>query len=180
MVTGEAGEESGLAELWNLVVENPAYRHVLLNHLPITGLALAACVLAWGVIEDRWTSIVLGLALVALCSLSAVLVLQSGDAAYPFLFDQLDGRGQGWLDHHAFLAERFGRCLPINGVLAALAIAAGLRRLAWRRRLGFALLATTCASLMVAGVIAEAGGQIRHAEFRTSNPPVHDSPGRLR
>lgn len=169
-----------MTELWNLLLENPAYRHLLLNHLPITGLAVAAGVLAWALFEDRWTAIVLGLVLVAACSLSGVLVLQSGDAAYPFLYDQLDGHGQAWLDHHAFLAERWGRCLPLNGGLALVAIAIGFRRLVWRRRLGFALLATTCASLVAAAVIAEAGGQIRHAEFRTSNPPVHDSPGRLR
>ena len=169
-----------MTELWNLLLENPAYRHVLLNHLPITGLAVAACVLAWGVFEDRWGSISFGLALVGVISLAGALVMQSGDAAYPFLFDQLDGDSQAWLDHHAFLAERFGRCLPINGVLAVLAVAVGFRRLAWRRRLGFALLATTCGSLVAAAVIADAGGQIRHPEFRTSKPPVHESPDRIR
>ena len=169
-----------MTDLGYLLLENPAYRHVLLNHLPITGLAVAAGVLAWGVFEDRWASIAFGLALVAVISLAGALVMQSGDAAFPFLFDQLDGDSQAWLDHHAFLAERFGRCLPINGVLAVLAVAVGVRRLAWRRRLGFVLLATTCASLVAAAVIAAAGGQIRHLEFRTSKPPVHESPGRLR
>ena len=169
-----------MTEMGYELLENPAYRHVLLNHLPITGLAVAACVLAWGDFEDRWASIVLGLVLVAVSSLSAAVVMQAGDAAYPFLFDQLDGHGQAWLDHHVFLAERFGRGLPINGVLAVFAIAVGARRLAWRRRLGLALLATTCASLVAAVVIAEAGGRIRHSEFRTSNPPVHDAPGRVR
>ena len=169
-----------MTEMGFLLLESPAYRHVLLNHLPLTGLAVAACVLAWGVFEDRWASIVLGLALVAATSLSALLVMQSGDAAYPRLFDELDGHGQAWLDHHAFLAERFGRGLPINGLLAVLAIGVGHRRLAWRRLLGVGLLVTTLASLVAAAVIAEAGGQIRHSEFRTSTPPVHDSAGRVR
>jgi len=167
-------------EMGYAIAENPAYRHLLLNHVPITGLAVAAAVLAWAVFEDRWTTIVLGLVLVALASLAGALVLHSGDAAYPFLFDELDGHGQAWLDHHAHLAERFGRVIPINGALAAVAIAAGFRRIAWRRRLGIALLATTLASLGVAAVIAEAGGKIRHVELRTSNPPVHEGPGRIR
>ncbi len=169
-----------MTELWYALLENPAYRHVLLNHLPITGLALAVCVLAWGLFEDRWTGIAFGLGLVAATSLSAALVLQSGDQAYPFLFDQLDGDGQAWLDHHAFLAERFGRALPINGLLAALAIGLGARRIAWRRRLGVALLVTSLGGLGAAAVIAEAGGKIRHAELRTSSPPIHASAGRIR
>lgn len=169
-----------MTELWYALLENPAYRHVLLNHLPITGLALAACVLAWGLFEDRWASVVFGLGLVAATSLSAVLVLQSGDQAYPFLFDRLDGDGQAWLDHHVFLAERFGRALPINGILAALAIGLGTRRIAWRRRLGVALLTTSLACLAAAAIIAEAGGRVRHAEFRTSSPPIHDTAGRIR
>lgn len=168
-----------MMELWYALVENPAYRHLLLNHLPITGLAVSACVLAWGLFEDRWTSIAFALALVAATSLSAALVMQSGDQAYPFLFDQLDGDGQAWLDHHAFLADRFGRVLPVNGLLAALAIGLGIRRIAWRRRLGIALLATSLASLVSAAIIAEAGGRIRHAELRTSNPPIHESAGRV-
>ncbi len=169
-----------MTEVWYELAGNPAYRHVLLNHLPITGLVLAAFALAWGIFEDRWPSIAFGLSLCLVTSGSAVLVMQSGDAAYPYLFERLDGHGQAWLDHHVFLADRFGRMLPGNALLAALALGIGFRRLAWRRRLAIAVLATTTASLIAASIIAEAGGKIRHDEFRTSNPPVHDTQGRIR
>ncbi|MFO0690650.1 MAG: hypothetical protein U0900_18255 [Myxococcota bacterium] len=169
-----------MTEFWIELAENPAYRHLLLNHLPITGLAVSACVLGWGVFEDRWASIGLGLVLCLLTSGSAIAVLQTGDAAYPQLFDQLDGHGQGWLDHHAFVAERWGRLLPANAALAAAALAIGARRLAWRRRLGGLVLATSVVALAGGVVVAEAGGKIRHVELRTSNPPVHDVPGRIR
>lgn len=171
-------EGVGLTEIVNELVGNPAHRHVLLNHLPITGLAVAAVVLAWGIFEDRWTSIVFGLSLCIVTSASAVLVMQSGDAAYPLLFERLDGHGQAWLDHHLFLAERYGRFLPVNALLAAVAIGFGARRPRWRRRLAIALLVTTSASLLATSIIAEAGGKVRHDEFRTTNPPVHDSQGR--
>lgn len=169
-----------MTEIWYELSGNPAYRHVLLNHLPITGLALAAVALAWGIFEDRWSSIAFGLSLCLVTSGSALLVMQSGDAAYPYLFERLDGHGQAWLDHHVFLADRFGRLLPINALLAAVALGIGMRRLAWRRRLGIAVLATSMASLIAASIIAEVGGKIRHDEFRTSNPPVHDTQGRIR
>jgi hypothetical protein len=106
--------------------------------------------------------------------------MQSGYAAYPFLFDQLDGDGQAWLDHHSFLAERWGRLLPVNALLAAGALALGARRLAWRRRAGAFVLVTSLAGLAAGIVVAEAGGKIRHVELRTSNPPVHGGPGRIR
>jgi hypothetical protein len=135
-----------LTEIWYELTGNPAYRHVLLNHLPITGLALAAVALAWGLFEDRWSSIGFGLVLCLVTSGSAVLVMQSGDAAYPYLFERL----------------------------------VGARRPAWRRRAAIAVLVTTTASLVAGSVIAESGGKVRHDEFRTSNPPVHDTQGRDR
>ncbi len=167
-----------MTEIVTELAGNPAHRHVLLNHLPITGLFVAALVLAWGILEDRWASIVFGLALCLVTSASAVLVMQSGDAAYPQLFDHLDGHGQAWLDHHVFLAERYGRVLPANALLAAGAIGVGAWRIAWRRRLAIGVLASTAASLLAASLIAEAGGKVRHDEFRTTNPPAHDAQGR--
>ena len=161
-----------MSELWFEIAENPAYRHVLLNHLPITGLAIAACALAWAMVENRWRSMILGLSLCLVTSASAVLVMQSGDAAYPFIFDQIGGTGQTWLDHHVELAERWGRLLPANAVLAAIALATGSRYASCRRRMSGLVLITTAFSLAAAGVIAQAGGHIRHPEFRTAHAPA--------
>lgn len=169
-----------MSELWALVGESPAYRHVLLNHLPITGLAISLLVLLWGIVEDRWRSISFGLALCLVTSASALLVMQTGDAAYPQLFDELDGDGQAWLDHHAALADGWGRLVPANAGVCALALMIGFRRIAWRRRVAWVALATTLGALVAAGVVAEVGGRIRHPEFRTSNPPVQTGPGRIR
>lgn len=159
---------------------DPAHRHLLLNHVPIVGLAFAGAVLVWAVVEDRWRSIAFGLVLCLLASASSLAVLESGDAAYPRLFDELDGHGQGWLDHHAWLAERWGRMLPANAVLAGVALVVAARRVAWRRRVGILVCVTSLASLVGAGIVAEAGGKIRHAELRSSNPPSHSSAGRIR
>jgi hypothetical protein len=45
-------------------------------------------------------------------------------------------------------------------------------------RLAVALL--TLAGIGMAGWIPEAGGKIKHPEFRLDDPPVYDSPRRLR
>jgi len=162
------------------LLEDPAYRHVLLNHLPIVGLAIAWLVLGWALTERRWSSTVFGLSLVALLSGSAIGVMSAGDAAYPFVFDSLDGPGREWLDYHTYLGDRWGWLLPTNGALAILAIVAGFMRERLRMIVGVIVLATTLAGLATAAIIAEAGGKIRHPEFRLSDPPVYESPGRIR
>ena len=157
------------------LLEDPAYRHILSNHLPVTGLAFAWVVLVWGTVEGRWRSVCFGLSLVLMTSASAVFVMETGDDAYPAVYDMLDGTGRAWLDHHTLLADQWGRVLIANGVIAAAAIGLGGWRESWRRPVAIGVLATTLASLFAAVAIAEAGGKIRHPEFRFSDPPVSDT-----
>jgi hypothetical protein len=154
------------------LLEDPAYRHVLTNHIPVTGLGLAWIVLLWAVCEGRWRSIVFGLILVLATSGSALFVMSAGEDAYPLVFDFLDGTGRAWLDHHTELADRWGFLLTLDAGLAAIAIGLGIWRENFRRVAGGLVLVTTLGSLVVAGLIAEAGGKIRHSEFRLSDPPV--------
>jgi len=162
------------------LLEDPAYRHVLLNHLPIVGLGIAWLVLAWSLVDRRWRSTVFGLSLVALLSGSAIAVMSAGDAAYPIVFDSLDGPGREWLDYHTYLGDRWGWLVCANAALAVLAIAVGSMRERLRMVVGVVVLATTLVSLATAAIIAEAGGKIRHPEFRLSDPPVYESTGRIR
>ena len=162
------------------LLEDPAYRHVLLNHLPITGLALSCLVLGWALFGRRWESIRFALVLVLLTSLSGVVVMEAGEDAYPFVYDGLDGVGRSWLDYHAHLADRWGKLLAVNGLLAAVALGLGAWRSATQTRAGALILVTTLVALVAAAMIADAGGRIRHPEFRLSDPPAYESPGRLR
>jgi hypothetical protein len=162
------------------LLEDPAYRHVLLNHLPIVGLGVAWVVLVWASIERRWSSIVFSLSLVAAFSGSTIAVTSAGDAAYPFVFEALDGPGREWLDYHTYLGDRWGWMLYANAALSILAIVIGFVRKQHRMVVSGVVIATTLAGLLAAGVIAEAGGKIRHPEFRLSDPPVYDAPGRIR
>ncbi len=157
------------------LLEDPAYRHVLLNHLPLTALGVAWVVLAWAAIENRWRSIVLGLVLVALCAGAAIPVMESGGDAYPFVFDRLDGTGQAWLDRHTELADRWGFVFPVLAVVTLAAIALGHARASLRRIASAAVLVATLFALAVAVTIAEAGGMIRHDEFRLVDPPPTES-----
>lgn len=162
------------------MLEDPAHRHVLLNHLPIVGLGMAWLFLGWALIDRSWSSTVFGLSLVAALSASTLLVVSAGNDAYPFMFDAVDGPGREWLDYHTHLGDRWGWVISSNAALALLAIAAGHLREDLRRVAAAGVLVTTLFALILAMIIAEAGGKIRHPEFRLSDPPAFESTGRIR
>jgi len=162
------------------MLEDPVHRHVLLNHLPIVGLGMTWVFLAWSLVDRRWPSMRFALLLVTVLSASTLLVTSAGDAAYPVIFEELDGPGQEWLDYHTYLGDRWGWVIAANGLLALLAIAAGHFREPLRRSVAAGVLVTTLVALVLAAIVAEAGGKIRHPEFRRGPPPEYESPGRLR
>ena len=47
------------------LIEDPSYRHVVLNHVPVTGLLVSAIVLLTGFVLRQRNICLLGLALVA-------------------------------------------------------------------------------------------------------------------
>ena len=156
---------------WIDLLADPAYRHVLLNHLPIVGLAVALLVLLLGLVLREVPMQFTGLVLVALTVGAAWPVAQYGDAAYPAIYDGLDGDGRGWLDHHAEVAETWLPVMYATCLVAVVAVVAGIAKraiLSWSCVL---VLVLGCASLTGAALVAKAGGQIKHPEFRLTDPP---------
>ncbi len=162
------------------LLEDPAYRHVLLNHVPITGLMISFAVLGIGIALRQTALLRVGLGLVALTAGSSVLVGMSGDDAYPAIFDLLDGDGRAWLDYHTYLADTWLPVLYTNAGLAIIALALGSARPQLLLPAALVVAVVTLAGLGSAGWIAEAGGKIKHREFRLDDPPVLGSPRRLR
>ncbi len=162
------------------LLEDPAYRHILLNHLPVTGLAIALAVLATGAALRQTAMLRVGLVLVALTAGSSALVSRSGDDAYPAVFDVLDGDGRAWLDYHTHLADTWLPVLYANAALAVIALGVGGARRPLLLPAALVVTLVTLVGIGTAGWIAEAGGKVKHPEFRLDDPPVYDSPGRLR
>jgi hypothetical protein len=157
---------------WIDLLNDAAYRHMLLNHIPIIGLIMALVVLVTGLALRQAALLFTGLVLVAISAGAALPVAHYGDVAYPAIYDTLDGHGRGWLDYHAELAATWVPVLGANAALAVIAIVAGTVRrklLLWAALL-VALL--TLAGIGGAGMVARAGGKIQHPEFRLSDPPV--------
>lgn len=157
------------------LLATPAYRHMLLNHIPIIGLLVAWLVLVAGLATRQRVLLFTGLVLVALTAAASVPVARYGDAAYPAVYDVLDGHGRAWLDYHAELAATWVPVLCANAALAVIALAVGLLRAQFLLWVSLLVALATLAGIGGAGIVASAGGKIQHKEFRFSDPPVVES-----
>lgn len=144
------------------LLEDPAYRHVVLNHLPITGLFLAWIVVAWSALLGQRSMARLGFVLVLATAGAAWIVVPSGDEAYTIVYETLDGPGKERLDAHADLAGQWAWLLTVDAVAAALALLTSLARPTLTRAAAGSLALLTVFSLATTLQIAEAGGKIRH------------------
>jgi hypothetical protein len=157
------------------LLQDPAYRHMLLNHIPVIGLIMAFVVLAAGLVMRQTALLLTGLVLVALTAGTSLPVATYGDAAYPEIFDSLDGHGRGWLDYHAELAETWLPLLYANAALAVMAIMLVAVRPGLLYRVSLMVAVLTLGSIVGASIIASAGGKIQHPEFRINDPPRVES-----
>jgi len=154
------------------VLSKPEYQHVLLNHLPITGLAAALIALLGSWILGQRRATIFCIFLVALFAASAWPVFATGEAAHDRVESLVYNEGGAWLDYHHHLAETW---VWVFYLTAAVALAGGLLAIFRKEWTKWAALLTTLCALasLAAGVyIAEAGGKIRHEEFRDGPPPA--------
>ena len=147
------------------------YFHVLINPLPVYGLAMAALVLAGALILRNRPAQLLALAMVFLCAASAWPAYVAGEKAYYRVYPTADSEGQQWLDAHKRRGEKL---IYVFYALAAVALCAALIP-AKAPKTAFPLAALTLIivliSLAAGGWIGKAGGKIRHLEFRHEPPP---------
>lgn len=154
------------------MLQNPAYRHVILNHLPITGLLVAWVVLLLGLVLRERNVARAGLLLVAATAASALLVIWAGEEAYPTVYQRLDGAARARLDRHADLAGVWGLGLYATAALALAGLAASFWRAGLTTPSSLIVGVATMGSLVAAFLIADAGGRIRHPEFHEDESRV--------
>jgi hypothetical protein len=150
----------------------PEYVHVVLNHLPIVGLAVAIVVLIAAVLLRNRAAALVGLALVAVLTTSVWPVMESGESAYNRIRAIADADGAALLKEHMLLADRWGKLYYLTALAALTAVV-----IVWRRpeklRLAGVLVTLLALASLVAGVaIARLGGEVRHPEFRPGSTLV--------
>lgn len=173
--TGEAAQESvvtvrGELQMMRSHLRQPEYLHMLLNPLPLYGMAAGVFMLAVAMFRRDLKEQMAALLWIALVGAVTGLVIWYGQKGYDHVYPALDTVARRWLDVHM---ER-GETLMYLFYAAALTSLATL----WARRkfpkaarvlAGLTLgLAVLCVG--AAGWISHAGGQVRHSEFRVGPP----------
>lgn len=147
------------------------YIHVLINPLPIYGLAIALLGLLIACFLRSRPAQITALILVLVTSLAAWPAIEFGEAAYDVMLSRSDNAGGDWLKEHKERAERFEVSFYL---LAALAAAALFLPLRWKKTtlpLTVAVLLGGVVVLALAGYIAYPAGRVRHSELRLAPPP---------
>jgi hypothetical protein len=154
------------------LLRQPEYIHVLINPLPIYGLALALIGLTIALIMRNRGAQIATLMLVLLSAASAWPVYELGEQAYDRVLSMTDDAGRAWLEEHEHRAEEL---IYFFYALAAVAVAALVAPMRWPRSATWLSLVTLLLGVVVLGMggyIAYAGGKIRHREFRNEPPPA--------
>jgi hypothetical protein len=153
------------------LLNQPEYIHTVINHFPLVGLLVALMALSVALIARSRPTILLGLGLVLLFSLSVWPVYHFGEEGYDRVLSMADEPGQAFLRYHEHLAERWVFLFYVTGGLAALGLVMGWRFPRTQVPFSMAALVFGLASLAAGIVIARAGGEVRHREFRSAPPP---------
>jgi hypothetical protein len=152
-------------------LQQPEYVHVLLNHLPLTGLFAAWLALVATLVARNRTGLFIALGLVAVFALSVWPVVEYGEQGYDRVLAMSDDDGAAYLARHRELADHWAFLFYVTAAAAAAAVVVGVK---WPRFLYAAVIVTgllALASLISGGVIADCGGKVRHREFRFGPPP---------
>jgi hypothetical protein len=158
-------------------IQQPEYVHVLLNHVPITGLFVALLFLLAALAANHRFTLRASLAMVAVMSLSAWPVAHYGERAYDRVLAMSDEAGGQYLRHHVELADRWIFLYYLTAAAAAAAVAVAWKKPKFLRPAAGVVALLVLASLIAGAIIADAGGRIRHREFRYGPPPVERDSG---
>lgn len=152
-------------------LRQPEYIHVLINPLPIYGLAMGLTGLIIGLALKSRRAQIATLFLVLISSVSAWPVFEFGEQGYDRVLSMTDEAGHAWLDEHMHRAERFIFVFYALAALSAIAIAAPFKWPKSSVALAVSVLLLGAGALWAATHIAYAGGRIRHREFRNEPAP---------
>lgn len=152
-------------------LSRPEYVHVLLNPLPVYGLAVGTLALIVALFSKTRAARVTALALVMVSTASAWPVYYYGEAGYDRVKAMVDDAGDKWLDEHMRRGERLIYVFYLVAALSAVGIIADFVVPKAAVPMAVATLILAAANLGVGGYIAYAGGHVRHKEFRFEPPP---------
>lgn len=153
---------------------HPEYLHVLLNPLPVYGMAAGLFLLLVSLVLRKDPAP--ALLWLTLMGAATWFVVRSGQQGYDRVLAMSNQEAQAWLKVHMHRAESLMYVFYATG---AAALAALLARRWWPRAyrtLVWSTLALAFVSANVGGWISQAGGRVRHSEFREGPPRPDQMP----
>ena len=145
---------------------NIVHVHLLLNHVPVLGVAFVTLLLFVAFVRRSGELARVSLAILALVGAMAALVFFTGEPAQESI-EHLPGFSERLIDRHEDVAEVATIATGIVGALALGALIVYRRRALPRWMTLFALFAGVGSTALM-GYTANLGGQIRHTEIRST------------
>src|SRR6185369_10701239 len=112
-----------MMSLLQALQRQPEYIHVLLNPLPIYGLAMGWIGLIIAAVLRSRSAQIATLVLILVSAASAWPVYEFGEQGYDRVLSMTDEDGHAWLDEHQHRAEQFIYVFYALAILSAAAIA---------------------------------------------------------
>src|SRR3954447_17788176 len=154
-------------------LSNPEYFHVLINPLPVYGLAVGFVSLVVALLTRASGARVRALAIIFVAALSAWPTFHYGEAAKDRVLAMSDRDGGKWIDEHEARAEKLIYIFYAAAAVAAAALALEKFRPRFALPLSVLTALVALAALGAGAYIGAAGGRIRHKEYRYVPPPEH-------
>ena len=152
-------------------LRQPEYIHVLINPLPVYGLAMGLLGLIIAFFLRSRSAQVATLIIVLVCAASAWPVYEFGQQAKDRVLSMENEVGDAWLEEHEDRAEDIIWLFYALAVVSAIALVAPRK---WPQSAGPLVIAVILLGVTTLGAgcyIAYAGGKVRHREFRNVPPP---------
>jgi hypothetical protein len=156
-------------------LRQPEYIHVLINPVPVYGLAMGLLGLIVAFFLRSRPAQVATLIIVLISAASAWPVYEFGEQAKDRVLSMENEVGDAWLEEHQDRAEDLIWLFYALAVLSAAALIAPRK---WPRSAGplvIGVILVGVVTLGAGGYIAYAGGKVRHREFRNVPPPARKS-----
>ena len=151
-----------------------AHLHLALNHVPIIGLSVACLPVLIGILFHSRGALASGLLAMVLCVGTLPAIMETGEAAQESFVDGsiepgMDAAGKAAFREHSGRAKFTAPVVYAAGLLALVALLTLIKFPRQAAIIGWAVLIGNLLSISLSVWTAEAGGRIRHSEFRPAS-----------
>lgn len=153
-------------------LREPEYVHVLLNPLPVYGLAAGLFALLAAALARNRGAQALALLLIFVGALTVWPAAHFGESGYDRVSSMSNAAAQKWLNWHMHLADKLVWVDTAAAVVAFLALLVLWRAPRFQRTALILTALVALGGLGLGALVGYAGGKVRHSEFRSQPPPA--------